>query len=182
MPAESDELVQRRLPPPMGQSFTATAVSLPGSGRDGWSLGDLLARASRDDSDNTPTPSVFAAPETITRSPARAAGFDLGAITAAIDPMTSATSWARHRIGERGVITRNIYTSAGQQTFDQIANRLRIDSDFRNMADRYIADFERVLTQAEQRDPTGQALLSQIQTETGRVFLLLAHASGRLGQ
>jgi outer membrane murein-binding lipoprotein Lpp len=175
MPAEGHDLVARRVPPsqflpPVSQPAAAAVSSLAASGRDGWSLGDLLARASLDETDSAP----------VTQS--RSAGIDLSAIATAIDPMTAATSWARHRIGERGVITRAIYTSAGQQTFDQISARLRIDSDFRNMADRYIADFERVLTQAEQRDPTGQSLLSQMQTETGRVFLLLAHASGRVGQ
>ncbi len=172
MPAEGHDLIARRAPssqllPPMSAPMTSAATS---SGRDGWSLGDLLARASLDEADAVP----------VTQS--RSAGIDLSAIATAIDPMTAATAWARHRIGERGVITRAIYSPSGQQTFDQIAARLRIDSDFRNMADRYIADFERVLSQAEQRDPTGQALLSQMQTETGRVFLLLAHASGRVGQ
>ncbi len=172
MPTDNQDLLMRRTPPtqlPPPVSLAALPVS-SGTGRDAWSLGDLLARASRDEADAPPA------------HQARPAGIDLGAIAAAIDPMTAATAWARHRIGERGVINRMIYTLSGQLTFDQIASRLRMDADFRNMADRYIADFERVLTQAEQRDPTGQALLSQMQTETGRVFLLLAHASGRVGQ
>ena len=165
-PADGHDLIARRPPPSQLLPPVATTVAA----RDGWSLGDLLARASLDENDQQPTQQN------------RSVGIDLGAIAAAIDPMAAATAWARHRIGERGVITRGIYTAAGQQTFDQIASRFRMDGDFRNMADRYIADFERVLAQAEQRDPTGQALLSQMQTETGRVFLLLAHASGRVGQ
>ena len=168
-PADGQELIARRPPPSQLLPPLSAPASAP-TGREGWSLGDLLARASLDDTDSQPT------------HQARPAGIDLGAIAAAIDPMTAATAWARHRIGERGVITRNNYSPSGQQTFDQIANRLRLDGDFRTMADRYISDFERVLSQAEQRDPTGQALLSQMQTETGRVFLLLAHASGRVGQ
>ncbi len=173
MPAENDELALRRAPQSnlLAPPLPPIASPMASSGRDGWSLGDLLARASRDEAET-------AAPV----APARPAGIDLGAIAAAIDPMSAATAWARHRIGERGVINRSIYTLSGQQTFDQIANRMRSDADFRSMAERYIADFERVLAQAEQRDPTGGALLSQMQTETGRVFLLLAHASGRVGQ
>jgi hypothetical protein len=176
MPPEGQDITMRRTPPtqsaPPLPPSSSVGIGLPpisSSGRDAWSLGDLLARASLDEADTAPVHT------------ARAPGFDLAAIAAAIDPMQAATAWARHRIGERGVINRSIYTLAGQTTFDQIAARLRIDNDFRNMADRYIADFERVLSQAEQRDPTGGALLSQMQTETGRVFLLLAHASGRVG-
>ena len=58
---------------------------------------------------------------------------------------------------------------------------MRSDLGFRSMMDRYLADFEKVLQQTEQADPSGRASLSQIQGDTGRIYLLLAHASGRLG-
>ena len=49
------------------------------------------------------------------------------------------------------------------------------------MAERYLADFERLLRDAEQKDPTGRTAQGHLTAETGRVYLLFAHASGRLG-
>ena len=46
--------------------------------------------------------------------------------------------------------------------------------------DRTIADFERLLREAEQNDPEGRMLQNYMTSETGRVYLLLGHASGRL--
>ena len=168
--------------PHMPANSTAGAAKSQSSGRDAWSFGDLLARASRDDAETgTPVPNSQDGSLRQSPKPTQAPGVDLAKIAAAIDPTTAATVWARHRIGEKGVVNRAMYTTAGQQTFDQIVKRLRSDPEFRAMSERYFADFERILQQSEQSDPTGAALLAQMKTETGRVFLLLAHASGRIG-
>ena len=53
-------------------------------------------------------------------------------------------------------------------------------ADFRMTVDRYIGDFERLLGEAEQSDPDGRMLQNYLTSESGRVYLLLAHASGRL--
>jgi hypothetical protein len=101
-------------------------------------------------------------------------------LSRAIDNRTAADVWYRMRAGERGVLGRHIYTYEGQATFDEISTRYDRDGDFRNTVDRYIADFERLLAEAEQSDPAGHMLQNYLTSETGRVYLLLAHASGRL--
>ena len=98
----------------------------------------------------------------------------------AIDNRTAADVWYRMRAGERGVLGRHIYTYEGQATFDEVSGRYDRDGEFRNTVDRYIADFERLLAEAEQSDPAGHKLQNYLTSETGRVYLLLAHASGRL--
>lgn len=97
-----------------------------------------------------------------------------------IDIRTATEVWYRMRAGERGVLGRHIYTYEGQATFDEISNRYDRDPDFRNTVDRYVGDFERLLAEAEQSDPAGNMLQNYLTSETGRVYLLLAHASGRL--
>jgi hypothetical protein len=97
-----------------------------------------------------------------------------------IDIRTATEVWYRMRAGERGVLGRHIYTYDGQATFDEISNRYDRDAEFRNTVDRYVADFERLLAEAEQSDPAGNMLQNYLTSETGRVYLLLAHASGRL--
>ena len=104
----------------------------------------------------------------------------LDEIARAIDYRTASDVWQRFRAGERGVLGRHIYTAEGQATFDEIARRYEREPDFRMTVDRYIGDFERLLGDAEASDPDGRMLQNYLTSESGRVYLLLAHASGRL--
>ena len=155
-----------------GRSARAPAPATPheasaSSGRESWSLTDLLARASKDDE--------------VRGGASASPGIDLGQIAEAIDASAAANAWSRYRSGERGVFTRQIYTRQGQLTFDEITRKLRTEQGFRSMAERYLADFERHLRDADLKDPTGRAAQAHLAAETGRVYLLFAHASGRLG-
>jgi hypothetical protein len=140
-------------------------VSEATGGRESWSLTDLLARASKDEDERGGS----------------GAGINLGQIAEAIDVSAATNAWSRYRNGERGVFTRQIYTRQGQLTFDEITRKLRTDAGFRNMAERYLADFERHLRDADLKDSSGRAAHAHLIAETGRVYLLFAHASGRLG-
>ena len=99
----------------------------------------------------------------------------------AIDPQSALDVWSRFRRGEQGVFTRQIYTPEGESTFEEIARRLQSDQGFRSMAERYLSDFERMLREAGDRDPSGRLADGQIVGDMGRVYLLFAHAIGRLG-
>lgn len=146
---------------------------------DRWSVGDLLARASGPDIATPPTPPQSgAAPYD---APA-AAGIELrlNDIASAIDQNTASAVWQRFRRGERDIFNRQLYTSQGQATFDEIATRYQRDATFRATVDRYIGDFERLLSDAERKGQNGQAIDNYLVSETGRVYLMLAHASGRL--
>jgi hypothetical protein len=98
----------------------------------------------------------------------------------AMDRRTAEELWDRFCAGEQGILGRHLYNAAGQVTFDEITRRYSQDQDFRATVDRYIADFERFLSDADQTDPEGRIARHHITSETGRVYLLLAHASGRL--
>jgi hypothetical protein len=142
-----------------------------------WSVGDLLTRAS------APDQGYGGGPGFGTRAPAPAQSggqLRLDEIARAIDYRTAAEVWQRFRAGERGVLGRHIYNVDGQTTFDEIARRYNLEGDFRMTVDRYIADFERLLGEAEASDPDGRMLQNYLTSESGRVYLLLAHASGRL--
>ena len=104
----------------------------------------------------------------------------LDELARAIDQRTASDVWYRFRSGDRGALGRHIYSLDGQATFDEIARRYDRDADFRVTVDRYIGDFERLLGEAEASDPDGRMLQNYLVSETGRVYLLLAHASGRL--
>jgi hypothetical protein len=145
----------------------------------GWSVGDLLTNA---DAPGYPPqrPDPFAPRAPRPQAAGGSQGLRLDEIARAIDHRTAVEVWQRFRAGERGVLGRHLYSVDGQQTFDEISQRYDRDGEFRATVDRYIGDFERLLREAEQNDPEGRVMQNYMTSETGRVYLLLAHASGRL--
>ena len=183
-------------PTPLKPTVQISRVSVaPPSDESGW-VSDLLRRASRDDEDPLPPsdtgrltdmkpasveapakpPSAPAPVEVKTEQPLGALSMD---IARAIDHDASIELWERHRRGERNVFTRRLYTLQGQQTFDEIRRKYQRDDQFRAAVDRYVSDFEKLLaevTRTKDRATSNAYLIS----DTGKVYTLLAHASGRL--
>jgi hypothetical protein len=146
----------------LGTAFGAqrTDANLPvplSDGADRWSLGDLLARASREDSAS-----------------------NIANIARALDPTTAAAIWSRFRTGQRGIMVRSIYTNDGRSLFDETSARYRTDMDFRRVVDRFLVDFEWLVRDIEQKDASGRSVQNHLISDSGRVYLFLAHASGRL--
>jgi len=100
-------------------------------------------------------------------------------IARAIDHDASVELWERHRRGERNLFTRRLYTLQGQQTFDEIRKKYQRDEEFRGAVDRYIADFEKLLTEVTRTNKDAGAGNSYLTSDTGKVYTMLAHASGR---
>ncbi len=140
--------------------------------RSGWSLGDLLARASSSGNRGYSGNQESAA--------ASDDDFNLETISNAIDVVTAHQIWARFRAGERGVLGRHIYTDQGRHTFDDLVKRYGHEPTFKASVDRYLVDFENLLREARNRDRGGKLVERHLVSETGRVYLLLAHASGRI--
>jgi len=101
-------------------------------------------------------------------------------IARAIDAEAATELWDRYRRGERNVFTRRLYTLKGQQTFDNIQQKYRLDASFRSAVDQFCRDFERLLNDVERDDRDGSAWHSYLTSDTGKVYTMLAHASGRL--
>jgi ABC-type transporter Mla subunit MlaD len=139
---------------------------LPRMGADdgeGWSLADLLHRASRDD-DGTERPLVV----------------DMEAMARGLDPTTAAAIWSRFRSGQRGIMVRSIYTAEGKTAFDDVSERYKTDMDVRRTVDRFLSNFEGMIRDLEQKYPSGRTVHEHLISDAGRVYLLLAHACGRL--
>jgi hypothetical protein len=150
--------------------------------REGWSVSELITDAEAPTNDAPKRrPDPYAARGGYApQAQGAAQSLRLDEIARALDHRTAAEVWQRFRAGERGVLGRHLYSLDGQATFDEISRRYGRDPDFRATVDRYIGDFERLLQEAEQNDPDGRMLQNYMTSETGRVYLLLAHASGRL--
>lgn len=147
--------------------------------REGWSLGDLLARASRDE--DGPRRIESAAQEPAPPPASGPLAVDVGLIARALDQGAASAIWSRLRAGQRGIMVRSIYSAEGRTAFDEISRRYASDPSLQATINRYLLDFERILKEADQQDPTGRKALGHCTSDTGRIYLFLAHASGRLG-
>jgi hypothetical protein len=157
----------------------------------GW-VSDLLRRASSDDDLNGAAPQAsHAEPEAVhavngeDAAPAAptAAATPLNALSAdiarAIDHDAAQELWERHRRGERNLFTRRLYTMQGQQTFDEIRKKYQRDAEFRGVVDHYVADFEKLLAEATGNGKDNGVGSRYLMSDTGKVYTMLAHASGR---
>jgi hypothetical protein len=157
------------------------------SGREGWSLGDLLARASRDEEHaqgHAPQPAAPAAavppPNKPGPAPATAFRLDIEVVARALDPATTSALWSRINAGQRGLLSRGLYSNEGRMTFEEITRRLQSDAALQSTIHRYLDDFDRIRRDLEARDPSGRLVQNHLMSDSGRVYLFLAHATGRL--
>ena len=211
-----DVVPPAQLPPPSSAQPTSPAARHPSAaadaqaraqaaasaGRDGWKLGDLLARASEDETGRARAPSSVhaaghAAAPTGAHAPSQAAahpashaaarpaasedvGINVPGIAKSLDATTAAAIWSRFRTGQRGIMVRSIYSNEGRSIFDEVQRRCRSEAQFNATVERYLVDFEHVLREADQQDPSGRLTQSYVVSDGGRVYLFLAHAAGRL--
>jgi len=154
-----------------------------GGGRAGW-LSDLLTRASQE-GEPLRVPATNREPpqqqQAVSGERSSLESLDSLAVDIArmIDNDAAAELWERYNRGERNVFTRQLYTMQGQRAFEEIRRRYRTDHDFMRTVDRYIAEFERLLEEVSRDDRSRTAARGYLTSETGKVYTMLAHASGR---
>jgi archaellum component FlaC len=148
----------------------ATPAREPAQRQAGW-VSDLLRRASTEETPPEPRPALHVVESLNSLS------VD---IARAIDHNASVELWDRYRRGERNVFTRRLYTIKGQQTFDEIRRKYQTDGDFRTAVDRYVADFEKLLQDVSKNDRDSIMTQTYLTSDTGKVYTMLAHASGRI--
>jgi hypothetical protein len=180
----------------------AQSAATASNGREGWKLGDLLARASEEEAGRARAPSSVhatghSAAPTGGHAPSHAAahpashaaarpaatddvGINVPGIAKSLDATTAAAIWSRFRTGQRGIMVRSIYSNEGRTIFDEVQRRCRSEAPFKATVERYLVDFEHVLREADQQDPSGRLTQSYVVSDGGRVYLFLAHAAGRL--
>jgi hypothetical protein len=162
-----------------------TGAAARGAENRGW-LSDLLTRASIDD-DAEPAPNA-PAPATKQQADAQKNAAERGRtaletissdIAKMIDHQTAVELWERYHRGEPNLFDRRIYTAQGRQTFEEVRRRYAADADFRRTVDRYVGEFERLLGDVSKNDRDSSRADAYLTSETGKVYTMLAHASGR---
>ena len=157
----------------------APAETKAGEEGGGW-LRDVLRNASAQQPGAAPAPESAPA-----EAPAQPAQKNLTNLTDEIarsmDTNALSEAWRRYQAGEQAVFSRRIYTLSGQGTYDEVRKRIQRDADFAKTAKTYMSEFEQLLQQAALGANPAQEALDYLLSDRGKVYTMLAHASGRLG-
>ena len=151
----------------------------PAPERGGW-LSNLLARAS---SDEPPEPARTAR-DIRTKGAAPTSALDALSLDIAsmIDANAAAEAWERYRRGESNAFSHGIYVGRGVQAFEDIRRRYRLNPEFHATVDRYVQEFERLISELNPDGADESVTRTYLNSETGMVYTMLAHASGRLSR
>lgn len=168
--------------PKAGPGAGAGLQGGPKKGASHWSMGDLLARASEDEAVHSADPSKALPGNNLADTNVSQAmpAINVNAIAQLVDQSAVVELWRSHRSGLRTPISDKVYNDNGD-AFRRISGLYGTDMGFRQNVDRYIGDFERLLNDAERKDPQGNLSTKHLTSESGRVYLLLMHAAGRIG-
>jgi hypothetical protein len=174
MPAPYEPARPRALAPPAPPPPPPLPPMAPTGerGQSGW-LSNLLAAASRDEQAPAPRP-----PSPVAGGTLESISLDIARL---VDTDAASEMWERWRAGDTTAVSRRLYTAPGQQTFEDLRRRYRSDPGFRDSVDRYVKEFERLLAKIGQNDRDGSQSRVAMLSDSGKVYVMLAHASGRLG-
>jgi len=168
-PARGDDGGGARRPVSNQRKPSAPATTAPAAEKGAGWLTDLLARASRDETDE---------PAQAPRLQGNALDAIALDISRMVDHEAAVDLWDRYNRGEANVFSRRLYTPQGQQAFEEIRRRYRAEPEFRDSVDRYTSEFERLLTEVSRDDRDSVMMRTYLTSETGKVYTMLAHAAG----
>ncbi len=158
----------------------ATDKPARGDGKS-WEMKTLLAAAEQEDEPRLPKPGPSSVDTTFALGALELALADMAIDLSALNSSEpSEEDWKRYLSGDRAIFARRLSATIDDQAVNRIASLYRDDKRFHDAADTYLAEFESLLTRARQGDGGGLLTSTLLSADTGKVYLAIAYALGRL--
>jgi hypothetical protein len=162
----------------LARKLTQRSRRKPGEGEPkNWQMSTLLAAAETGEARKDLKPAAAAALGALQAALADMA-VDLDAIATDADPQED--QWRRYLAGDRGVFARKLAACIDGDAVHRIATLYRENARFRDSANAYIEEFEALLARARQGDGGGLLTSTILSADTGKIYLAVAYALGRL--
>jgi len=143
-----------------------------------WDMSTLLAAAENNESKARELKPDTAASLGALQAALADIAIDLEAISDAAAP--GEEEWRNYLAGDRAVFARRLAGSIDSDMVDRITTLYRENARFRDTANSYIEEFEALLMRAREGDGGGLLTSSILSADTGKLYLAVAYALGRL--
>ena len=100
--------------------------------------------------------------------------------TIVMDAAPGDDEWKRYLSGDRAVFARKLAAAIDDVAINRITALYREDARFHDAADAYISEFESLLNKAREGDGGGLLASTILSADTGKIYLAIAYALGRL--
>ncbi len=144
----------------------------------GWEMKTLLAAAENSEAAGRELSGGTAAAMGALQMALADMAVDLDAISTEATP--GSDEWKRYLEGDRGVFARNLAGVIDEGAIDRITTLYREDENFHATANAYMSEFEALLARAREGDSGGLLTSSILSADTGKIYLAIAYALGRL--